>query len=590
MAAVVLKPEDSIDQSNEAPQGVQTGIAITNEEKVATPQAASSELQQGAEITTKDLIPSTEVCEEESITAEKTETSESPLELEPEPQSTTEDSESPKEISNEDIPTKEETVETQQDPSELESDPQIAIESLTLEDPVTNDEETEESENQTNGENLINILPTELCHGILSFLDDDEKESFSRCSKHCYFLSFPLRFNGRVVLSKHEDGVGIGDFADGKWLEPLRYHIRSAKIHFWQNELHRSLQSIAIFPRLINLTICLTMDKGFERNLSVAVISSLSRLPFYDNIESLTLDWSEQRIPGGLSRRHIELTSDSEDEEFRVTYRRGHGEMKLHKAYKQGFARLGSETKEFLGGFIKGGELSTVVKKLKFPKYLRSLDFNISCEDSAYALPFFQTCNGDGNGKVDCGLLVRGNSFPILDLNTRPKNEPAEIKNVKRLSLGFPKEHLDYDSIKVKYLLSQFPNLEVLKLVEYSPYDAEELWETLPNLSKLQRMEYAWPRRPGSYGTSSRSVHTRDLQEVIEKRLKNGKFGCLKWVNIRELWPGSTRMVREGEILRVVEGGEVVRRRYVWWDGLKKRPIRVEGGGEGSEAEEGEEE
>ncbi|EGX50651.1 hypothetical protein AOL_s00075g77 [Orbilia oligospora ATCC 24927] len=588
MAAVELKPEDSIDPFNEVPREVQTGIAIAIAEgKEATPQV-SSHTEQGSEITTKDSIPSTEVYEEESMTVEKTETSESPLELEPELQTTTEDSESPKET-HENITTKEETLKDEQDSSE----PQIAIESLTLEDPATNNEESEETEteDQTDGENLINLLPTELCHGILSFLDDDEKERFSRCSRHCYFLSFPLRFNGRVILSKHEDGVGIGDFADGKWLEPLRYHIRSAKIHFWQNELHRSLQSIAIFPRLINLTICLTMDKGFERNLSVAVISSLSKLPFYDNIESLTLDWSEQRTPGGLSRRHIELTSDSEDEEFRVTYRRGPGEMRLHKAYKQGFPRLSSETKEFLGGFIKGGELSTVVKKLKFPKYLRSLDFNISCEDSAYALPFFQNCNANGsNVKVDCGLLVRGNSFPILDLNTRPKNEPAEIKTIKRLSLGFPKGHLDYDSIKVKYLLSQFPNLEVLKFVEYSPYDAEELWETLPNLSKLQRVEYAWPRRPGSYGTSGRSVYTGDLEEVIEKRLKNGDFGCLKWVNIRELWPGSTRRVREGEILRVVEGGEVVRRRYVWWDGLKKRPTRVEGGDEGSEAGEGEEE
>ncbi|KAK6514354.1 hypothetical protein TWF506_008750 [Arthrobotrys conoides] len=531
-------------------------------EKTETSEG-SLESESEPQTTTEDPEISKEICHEDDTTKEedKKQWASSDLELGTEAQTTTEDSEVPKEICHEDITTKEED-EKQQDLSEPEAEPQTTTDNpippeTHPEEPTTNEDPKEsESDDETPGENLIALLPTELCHGILSFLSNNEKQKFSRCSKHCYFLSFPLRFTG-VVLSKYVDGVGINDLGEGKWLEPLKYHIRSAKIHFRQNELHRSLQSIAVFSRLINLTICLVMDKGFERNLSVAVISSLSKLPFYDTLENLTLEFNDQWIPG-LPRRYIELTSDSEDEEFRTTYLRGPREMKLHKAYQQKFTQLGPEEKKFLGGFIKGGELSTVVKKLKFPKYLRSLDFNIRCEDSSYALPFFETLCSDGK-KVDCGLLINGRSFPLLDLD-RPRDGIPEFKHIKRVSLTFPPDRFDYDTIKVKYLSRQFPNLEVLKFVEYAPYDAQELWETLPDLQNLQRVEYPWPIRPGSYGTRRISEPTNTMEDAIEKRLKMGHFGRLRWVRFSEGWSGSGGKVMEFNISRMVDfWGQTVR-------------------------------
>lgn len=325
----------------------------------------------------------------------------------------------------------------------------------------------------------------------------------------------------------------------------MKYHVRSAKIHFWQNELHRSLQSIAIFSKLTSLTVCLTMDRGFERNLCVTVISSLSKLPFYDNLEHLTFEWADQPVAGGLSCPKITLDSDSEDEELRVTYRRGPKEIKLQKTYRQNLARLDPEVKEFLGPFIKGGELSKVVRELKFPKYLRSLDFYVQCEDASYALPFFKHCGG----KVDLGLFVRGGGLPVLDLD-KPEAGAVELHDIKRLSLGFPNK---YDPIKVKYLPTQFPNLEVLKLIDYTSYDAEELWETLPDLPNLQRIEYPWPREPGEFSRPG-GVTLEAVQVAMGKRMKEGGFRCLRWVKIEELWQGSDGEKQECDIRRDGDG------------------------------------
>ncbi|KAK6339205.1 hypothetical protein TWF718_008627 [Orbilia javanica] len=413
-----------------------------------------------------------------------------------------------------------------------------------------------ESESELSGPDLLSLLPIELCYEILSYLDKDERKEFSRCSKWSYYASFRVRFNG-VRLSKYQDKIGIQEFGTGGWLEPVKDSIRYLTVDLWRNELHRSLEALGTFPNVVDLKILSTIEKGFERNLCVAVISSLSKLPFYDNLRQITFDWKNLPLPGGITHRRIDLDSDSEEEELRVTYRRGPKEIEMHKTYRHILSRLSPEEKKFLGPFLEASEYSKAARELKFPRDLTKLNFYIESDDASYALPLFDGCNND---KVRFGIFVKGDNLPLLHPNT-PENGPAVVPRIKDLRLRVPSRH---SPLKLKHIGYQFPDLETLTLPGYASYDPGELWENLPDLPNLQKVEYAWPRKPGQYRVRPSSSPVQDIEEEIEKILKKGLFMALQWVKIREVWMKEEGVVKECVIWREEgDDGEVVRK-YGW--------------------------
>ncbi|KAK6507160.1 hypothetical protein TWF481_005608 [Arthrobotrys musiformis] len=403
---------------------------------------------------------------------------------------------------------------------------------------------------------VLKVLPLEIMLEVFGYLNSDEKGYFARCSRWCYCLAFSARYRG-VILKKagelvprmggrggikwKEGGsdtdtvVGvdvsqkpvISDFERGGWLELARYHVRSAIIPFSQKELQNSLPSIDTFPKLTHLTITLTMGKGLERNLCVAVIKELSKLAVYDNLQHLTFQWNEPQVPDGISHQVV-FDSDSDDDELGATYRWGAKEVQLQRAYRKSFAKLSDGGKKFLGPFIKAKEFSKVVGGLKIPRNLKSLDLFIQSEDSSFVVPLLKHF-GD---KLDFGISLKGCSIPLRDIDNYEAGA-VELKSVKRLILAFPD---GYESLKFKYLNKQFPNLAKLRLTECQSYDGTELWDILPDLPELSRLEYQWPR-------SSQTIYTTFVDMFVEKslvekaiadRLDKGHFESLRSVLIAE--------------------------------------------------------
>lgn len=73
---------------------------------------------------------------------------------------------------------------------------------------------------------LFAVLPTEVCHFILAYMDKDSRDAFAKCSRHCYSVAFPSRFSG-VKLSEVNHREWLKVFTRG-WLAPLRRWVEYA--------------------------------------------------------------------------------------------------------------------------------------------------------------------------------------------------------------------------------------------------------------------------------------------------------------------------------------------------------------------------
>ncbi|KAK6332619.1 hypothetical protein TWF730_004279 [Orbilia blumenaviensis] len=413
------------------------------------------------------------------------------------------------------------------------------------------EEEKEEGDQEPLIPNILLDLPNEIWSEVLWYLNDEDRKDFAICSKRCYILSFPSRYD-HIIISKFEDGVvRVRDFGEGGWLEPLKYCIRSADFHFWLKDLPEAFESITVFPKLIDLTISLATERATERNLCAAVVSSLSKLSFYDNIENLTFNWKTRPLPGGVEY-DPPSDSGSETEGPRKKPLRRSREARMRKTYKRSVARFSAKERKFLGAFIDNRDLVTAMDNLRFPNQLRTLDLDIDSDDGAYALPLLKLIPG-----IDCAISLNSSALPIRDYT----GAVPELPNVKNVIFDYPDEN---SKVKLKYLAQQFPNLKAVGVLEYQPIDCLEPWVMLPNLPNLKEIVYPWSglSRGNSMIHDVKLEKMKALEDLIEKRKRVGEFERLEIVIVKDWGEHSKHQKLKISVRRDSSG--VVKRDYNW--------------------------
>ncbi|KAK6360906.1 hypothetical protein TWF730_007021 [Orbilia blumenaviensis] len=342
-------------------------------------------------------------------------------------------------------------------------------------------------------------------------------------------------------------------FGDGESFGPLRQYIRSLTLETRGIvRLPRLIGPLSQFTDIKSVTIYTTKYEGVEKNLYVATLSLLSKLPFYHNIEHMVFDWRQYygdswsgdsdvaaedfvdpRIPSpdalDAATFRLHRISDPEITDSDHPYQglgpveTGQRDIFLEQQYKWPWNKS-----DILGRFISERAFGRLVttKKVNLPRKLHYLKVAMENYRPCFCLPLIHCQN-----LVALYLGTEQLEFitkKIID--PRRPNQMVQLPTVKFLTLSFPEYHLsDYRDAQSIYedwddLAVQFPNLTLLCVLMFEM--GETYWiDVIPNFEHLESLLIPWSL--DDYWDTT-FVSTKDVERSLIKRLDKGEFGNLK--------------------------------------------------------------
>ncbi|KAK6527376.1 hypothetical protein TWF281_010556 [Arthrobotrys megalospora] len=389
-------------------------------------------------------------------------------------------------------------------------------------------------------------LPTEIIHLILENMFDYQRTPFAKCSRRCYFLTFPDRIRG-VMFNRHGrcngrdmarsdrnfrnlrlplDGPGsnsvhIQRFDEGRCFAPLRPYIETASFYALDaSDVAVGLPLISQFSNVTSIKIWIKYSRAIERQLYAAVLVCLPTLSCYNNLKRVSFEW------WGLDKR-----SDSEPDGYVANESNTSPEVceeKQRTNFEWKLERMNSQEKQFFsfGGFISKNALPKLILDggLRFPTSLQYLKLDIT----EYELSF---CLALAHCKALVALHITGGTLgPIVDPET--PDTFLEFPNMKALALYSPD---GYDDKSLSHLAKQFPNLKQLFIPTPNEVRNTAWISSVPNMMRLDYLELPWPGSPDSFEAVPRSKLERDLA----LRLGAGHFPALRIAKVSQKYNDS---------------------------------------------------
>ncbi|KAK6502033.1 hypothetical protein TWF481_009851 [Arthrobotrys musiformis] len=283
-----------------------------------------------------------------------------------------------------------------------------------------------------------------------------------------------------LVLFSHfgsEFEVSFGDVATIKLPQSFFSSLKkdgasllfSAKLDFKSIEgLATPLSALYKFPAITSITICLGETYQLERNLYARVLSSLAKLPYYDNIAYLSFEWKGDSISkewssftdiDEVTEDPHELNSGIEvDKALMVEDRRAETIKTIHGSEWQSrcfsWKKVALKEETFLGKYVSALGLNQLALRgnINLPKGLQSFKLMVSEFEPSYCLPLLRC-------EAITTLFI---SIPFRDTYAGPVypelNTPLELPLIKNLTVHFRSNNYFYYEEFLKELPTRFPN------------------------------------------------------------------------------------------------------------------------------------
>ncbi|KAK6498426.1 hypothetical protein TWF481_011018 [Arthrobotrys musiformis] len=402
---------------------------------------------------------------------------------------------------------------------------------------------------KADGQCLLQEIPPELCFLIAGFLDSDGLAGLSKTSRFWYHFLFLRRIRGlRLGRRSRRQLSHLERFSDGKSFAPLRQHIRSLTLGIGGIlNLHRTAGLLSTFTDITSVLVFVRWNGYIERNLYVAIISRLSTLLFYEDIESIKIAfrWSSNGM-GGLSdsegyfsssqnssylgsptrssvrRPASELgsgtgdtaSSESDISDIEYPYRNLEEEERSHRVQFlwQAKQRPWARSNDFLGRYLSKNALGKLsrTKRLSLPRNLKYFNITMEDEDPLLCLPLINCRN------LTALHIASRFCGPIKD--PRQPNELVKFVTIKALELSYRSWARNEDFPKIPM---QFPSLRLLMISSNMPPPS---WpEIIPNFPKLVYLHIS-SSEPDGLGLGGYNVSEGQLM----KRLESGDFPALR--------------------------------------------------------------
>ncbi|KAF3100917.1 hypothetical protein TWF706_006010 [Orbilia oligospora] len=400
-------------------------------------------------------------------------------------------------------------------------------------------------------------LPLELCFLVIGFLDSDGLRTLAHSSKFWYHFLFPLRIRGLKLSSRYKRQLGdLERFGDGRSFAPLRRHIKVLRIEVGTGiaNLPRCIGLLSAFTDITSINIYMARDHDITRNLYVAIISCLSTLLFYDDIERLEVrcqrngcwlasqsDGEEGPWPssGPSSQFNSQLlnaqddasssesdASDpspyySDDSDF-THPKTVYPELSMdEKCARENFFDFKSgntwDKKDFLGRFISENAFDKLTRtgRIRFPRNLKFFKVNIEDYLAFYHVPLIYCRN-----PVALSIRVLSRRNGIIE-NPRQPDEILIFPSIKALEIPYGSSPNGHEVSS--NLPTQFPNLTSLTVIPPLVGYATEIVR-IPNFPHLEYLHI--PYIP--WDQDSPSMILRKMQDHMMQRLKAGEFPVLR--------------------------------------------------------------
>ncbi|KAK6516131.1 hypothetical protein TWF506_006041 [Arthrobotrys conoides] len=335
------------------------------------------------------------------------------------------------------------------------------------------------------------VFPAELNILILKDLSRKDLYSLSRCSKLCYLLCFPRRFDaGTITLT---DG-SIRLFQDGGLFEQYRTTIRS--IHFSKTvtgtqfrplgtdqevseaitQIRIWMDALSLFPKIQELHVSYTIPAVMEKNVYTAVMSAITAQSFYKDLECLEF--------------HIHKDTET-------SYSSDSATLDL---YEDIFTILSPENQTFLGPKIPDDAIDELIKA-KVPELPSLTSARISVDGLRSPLINLKTTSCEGSLFYYIPLTRAPNLeyLWVETLTVSPKPH-CDISNTNTLKEYKEKVYADPNQ------LHSFPSVTKLQLIADgipSKEEIDSLPQIFPNLEVLEISQLKLSKREGGDETSS---------------------------------------------------------------------------------------
>ncbi|KAK6514557.1 hypothetical protein TWF281_004755 [Arthrobotrys megalospora] len=341
---------------------------------------------------------------------------------------------------------------------------------------------------------LFAVLPTEVCHFILAYMDKDSRDAFAKCSRHCYSVAFPSRFSG-VKLSEVNHKEWLKVFTRG-WLAPLRRWVDTVVLEIADIKYLQAFPpKPAIFPNLRSLKLHIHGPKAFGGNIYVALYASLCKQPYYDNLHHLEISWYGYHIRfGTVGMESYPIFLHPADEQM------------IRENYDRGMELIPQIERDILGPFLSREEIiekSLAGDDIRLPKHLKSLELGAGSAELHHFIPF-----------LNCPTV----NTLYLDFL------PSAVKSAESLvsSLQFPNiktlviNHVGVYT-NVLTIANHFPGLESIIVSKYCFF----YWsDFICPISDIKKYSLPWPKMRMQY----LEIHL--IQREIDTVLTQGRLRC----------------------------------------------------------------
>ncbi|KAF3230899.1 hypothetical protein TWF191_008741 [Orbilia oligospora] len=429
-------------------------------------------------------------------------------------------------------------------------------------------------------------LPLELCFLVIGFLDSDGLRTLAHSSKFWYHFLFPFRIRGLKLSSRHKRQLGdLERFGDGRSFAPLRRHIKFLRIEVGNGiaNLPRCIGLLSAFTDITNVAISTTREPDILRNLYVAIISCLSTLLFYDDIEWLEFRchregysywWVSQSdseegpwpSPGPSSQFNSQLldveddaspsesnasdpsTYDSDDSDFTdsetVYPKLSMDEDSIRTDFLLFKNRTTLYEKDFLGRFISDNAFDKLTRtgRIRFPRNLKFFKADIEKHLPFYCVPLIYCRN-----PFALSIRVLSGRTGIIE-NPRQPDEVLIFPSIRALEIPYS-DSSNGGEISSN-LVTQFPNLKSLTVITPEAGYAGEIVR-IPNFLHLEYLHI--PIIP--WGQGSDSTILQKMQDQMMQRLKDGEFPVLRIYKVSGTRNMRNDYFHHGEVTGIISRG-----------------------------------
>ncbi|KAK6535845.1 hypothetical protein TWF281_000095 [Arthrobotrys megalospora] len=385
--------------------------------------------------------------------------------------------------------------------------------------------------------NPFETFPAEINLLIIKNLRPVEILNLSRCSKLCYLLCFPLRFDTRTVILTHES---IKLFQDGGLCEQLRPRIRSVYFNKPQNwsktilarkeseadyeqtitQLRIWTNVLTLFPNIRELYVSYAIPWAVENNAYAAVFGIIANLPFYSFLERL---------------------------EFQV-YKDGHNSYRgIPILYETILSGLSAENQDFLGKRISDEQMDETIRSIAsgipepqltaariavngIAPPLTGSKRRLSEGPTFYYVPLTLASDlKDLEIEITKGKSEYNPEYNVEGEERESYFEPSILKffsGVTELRLS---KTGTLTKSEIDRLVERFPNLEVLEISQsercqrdesylWRRRDREHRYDGIVGLKYLEDLTLPWPAYSAS-GSIAPDKLERWISQWVEKRL-----------------------------------------------------------------------